>query len=257
MVLSQIAYDLNASWLTTSTLKKYEKLLAQLTSLVPLPVESDLDGMDRFEILKDFFFHQKKFIPLETKPKLDRYLLPYTLLSRSGPVELLLLIFLGLAETLNLSLQVVEHQNHIMLKLVHEGRSKIFDFNNRCQLLSSQEVLDMVNEGSDYTHCLQFSDLVSNYLLLLKTQSLRERSFINLYKIQTYLIQLQPFALNHFLDRARAAYAIGDVVKAAEDMSQYLAFHKDNVVNQRLVRLVKKIKSEGVLKNIPYIGDHF
>ena len=42
--------------------------------------------------LKDFFFEQKTFSTLSSKPKLDKYLLPYTLLSRKGPEELLLLI---------------------------------------------------------------------------------------------------------------------------------------------------------------------
>lgn len=253
--LGQIAYDLNASWNSTATLKKYESLVAQLMLLQQNT--KDLDAMDRFEILREFFFKQKQFIPLSTKPKLERFLLPYTLLSRSGPPELLLLLFLSLAEAAQLPLQVVEYHQKIIIKFIDAGHSRLFDFKNACQLLTTQEVLDLVNTGSDCNRTLEATELLSQYLLLLKTQSLRERSFISLYKIQTYLIQHQPFALNHFLDRARAAYYIGDVVKAAEDMGQYLAFHKDTVINGRLLRLAKKIKDEGLLKNLPYIGDHF
>lgn len=254
-VLSELAYDLNSTTTSSSLLKKYEQWVAQL--ILKQTHSPELTDAERFELLKQFFFEDRKFKPLSIKPKLDRYLLPYLLLSRSGPQELLLLVFLCLAESIRVPLQVIKHSDRMIIKLIDNGRSRMFDFKKKCEWLSTQEVLDLVNQGTDCNQIYNFTDLLSNYLLLLKTQSLRERSFIQLYKIQSHLIQHQPFALNHFLDRARAAYAIGDVVRAAEDMSQYLVYHKDTVINGRLLRLAQKIKNEGLLKNLPYIGDRF
>ena len=83
---------------------------------------------------------------------------------------------------------------------------------------SSLAFLELINAGCDATKSLSIDEILSRYLLTMKTQSLRERSFLSLYTILTYLIHHQPFVLNHIVDRARAAYAIGDLVKAAEDI---------------------------------------
>jgi regulator of sirC expression with transglutaminase-like and TPR domain len=252
--LSRIAHDLNSVWPPSGTLKKYRALLAQLNLNLE---DQDLDPFERFEVLKTFFFEQKKFSPMVSKPKLEKYLLPYVLLSRSGPPELLLLLFICLAQSLQLPLQVIKNDDaKIVIKVIHEGKSFLFDFQRHCETLNSDEILDLINGGCDATKCLSVDEVMSRYLLTMKTQSLRERSFLSLYTILTYLIHHQPFVLNHIVDRARAAYAIGDLVKAAEDIGQYLSFHSEKMSNYKFLKLIRKLNRENLLKNIPPFRDN-
>jgi len=251
--LSRIAHDLNSSWPPSGTLKKYQTLLAQLNLNL---ADQDLDPFERFEILRAFFFDQKKFSPLVSKPKLEKFLLPYVLLSRSGPPEILVLLFICLAQSLQLPLQVIKNDTDIVIKVLHEGRSHLFDFRRHCEALNSDEILELINCGCDATKCLSIDEVLSRYLLSMKTQSLRERSFLSLYTILTYLIHHQPFVLNHIVDRARAAYAIGDLVKAAEDIGQYLTFHSEKMSNYKFLKLLRKLNREKLMKNLPPFRDH-
>jgi regulator of sirC expression with transglutaminase-like and TPR domain len=251
--LSRVSYDINSVWVPSQTIKKYQSLSAQLHLLTD---GQDLDLQERFEVLKRFFFNSKQFSTLAAKPKMDRFLLPYILLSRSGPPEILLLLFICLARALNIRLQVIKSSHRTILKFVDNGRPVLSDFDNHGRLLSTNEVIELINDGCDFTKTVDQKELLTRYLLLMKTQCLRERSFLHLYKIQSYLIQLQPFVLNHLVDRARAAYAIGDLVKAAEDIGQYLSFHTDKISNYRFLKLLRKLREEKVFKHFPYFNDH-
>lgn len=247
--LSRIAEDINPVWTPALTVKKYRSLQNQLLVLETAGTE------ESFDRLKKFFFEQKKFGMLASKPKLEKYLLPYILLSRSGPSELLVLLFLSLGKTLHLQIEVIQHNGKLILKVIDQGKSRLFDFKQKGKELSTEQIIELINSGCDCTQTAKWTDLLSQYLILLKTQCLRERSLLHFYKVQTYLVHHQPFALNHLVDRARAAYAVGDLVKAAEDLSRYVAFHSDKMTNNRYAKLIKKIKDEKILKNIPYFND--
>ncbi len=236
--LSRIAYDLNSTWTPDSTLKKYRALLAPLHLTLQ---DQDLDPFEKFEILKNFFFTQKKFCKMASKPTLEKHLLPYVLLSRSGSPELLLLLFLCLAQSIQIPVQVIKTEKAHIIKLVHEGKSFLFDFNRGAEVLNSDEVLQLINEGCDCTKYLSSDEVLIRYLLTIKTQCLRERSFLSLYTVLSHLITHQPFVLNHIVDRARAAYAVGDIVRAAEDIGQYLAFHSEKMANYKFLKLLGKI----------------
>jgi hypothetical protein len=235
--LSRIAADMKSSWSPELTVKKYRALLEQASSL-------ELSGSprERLVCLHDFFFNKRGFTSLASKPTLDKCLLPYTLLSRSGPPEVLLLLFLSLAKNLNLQLEVLQGPSLWIIKLLDGGKSHLFEFNSSFREISKDEIVDMVNAGCDFTQPVNSKTLLTSYLFLLKTQSLRERSLIQFYKLQSHLIHHQPFALQHLVDRARAAYAIGDLVRAAEDIGQYMTFRSEKVTNSRYVKLLRKMK---------------
>lgn len=243
--LSHIAHDLSSLWPLHRTLQGCQSLSKELVTTVGTNAS---DSLKHFEAVCDFFFKQKKFKPLKSKPTLAKYLLPYTLLSRRGPVEILLPLFIGLCRHLNLNIQVAHYNKDIILKLVVDGKSHFFNFKKACEPLTSEDLIQLVNSGCDCSQIVSEHDVLTKYLLRIKHQCLRERSLISLYKIQTYLMKYQPFALNHILDRARAAYAIGDVVKAAEDVSQYLTFSADRINNTRMIKLMRKINNTSLLR---------
>jgi regulator of sirC expression with transglutaminase-like and TPR domain len=236
--LSRIAADMKSSWSTELTFKKYRALLEQI------PLELPASPKERLLFLKHFFFNQRGFSCLASKPTLDKYLLPYTLLSRSGPPEVLVLLFLSLAKHLNLQIEVLQSPSQWILKLVDSGKSHLFEFNSSFREFSKTEIVELVNAGCDFTQTVSSQTLLTNYLSLLKTQSLRERSLIQFYKLQSHLIHHQPFALQHLVDRARAAYAIGDLVRAAEDLGQYMTFHSEKVTNNRYAKLLRKMRDK-------------
>jgi regulator of sirC expression with transglutaminase-like and TPR domain len=236
--LSRIAADMKSSWSPELTVKKYRALLEQASKL-DLPDSP----RERLFCLQHFFFNERGFSALASKPSLDKCLLPYTLLSRSGPPEVLLLLFLSLAKNLNLQLEVLQGPTLWIVKLIDSGKSHLFEFNSAFREYSKAEIVDMVNAGCDFTRSVNAKTLLTNYLSLLKTQSLRERSLVQFYKLQSHLIYHQPFALQHLVDRARAAYAIGDLVRAAEDLGQYMTFRSEKVTNSRYAKLLRKMKS--------------
>ncbi len=235
--MSRIAADMKSSWSPELTVKKYRALL----ELIP-QAEVPEAPRERLLYLRDFFFNHRGFSTLASKPTLDKCLLPYTLLSRSGPPEVLLLLFLSLATNLNLQIEVVQGPSQWLIKLLDAGKSTLFEFNATFRELSKADLVDMVNAGCDFTQPANSKILLTNYLYMLKTQSLRERSLIQFYKLQSHLIHHQPFALQHLVDRARAAYAIGDLVRAAEDIGQYMTFRSEKVTNNRYTKLLRKMK---------------
>ena len=90
---------------------------------------------------------QKEFSTLASKPKLEKLLVHYTLLSRKGPEELLLLIFVSLGKALDLPLSVVECRSDMVLKFLDNGRSILLDFHKKCQPLSTEDVINLVNDA--------------------------------------------------------------------------------------------------------------
>lgn len=249
--LCQIANDLSSLWPLHKSLNGCQALSKELLATAGT---NNPDTLKHFQDVCDFFFKQKKFKPLKSKPSLEKYLLPYVLLSRRGPVEILLPIFINLNHQLNLPVQVASYGKDIILKLIVDGKSHFFNFKKGCELLTSEDLVHLFNSGSDCSIILTEQEVLTKYLLRLKHQCLRERTLLSLYKVQTYLMSYQPFALNHILDRARAAYAIGDIVKAAEDVSQYLSFSANRINNIRMIKLMKKINSHSLLRRFPYIG---
>jgi regulator of sirC expression with transglutaminase-like and TPR domain len=236
--LSRIAADMKSSWSPELTVKKYRALLEQASKL-NLPDSP----RERLFCLQHFFFNERGFSVLASKPSLDKCLLPYTLLSRSGPPEVLLLLFLSLAKNLNLQVEVLQGPTLWIVKLLDSGKAYLFEFNSTFREYSKAEIVDMVNAGCDFTRSVNAKTLLTSYLSLLKTQSLRERSLVQFYKLQSHLIHHQPFALQHLVDRARAAYAIGDLVRAAEDLGQYMTFRSEKVTNSRYAKLLRKMKA--------------
>lgn len=251
--LSHIAHDLSSLWPLHRTLQGCQNLAKDPLSTVG---SHSSDPLKHFDAVCDYFFKQKKFKPLKSKPTLEKYLLPYTLLSRRGPIEILLPIFIGLNRHVNLNVQVAYYGKEIILKLMVDGKSHFFNFKNACEPLTSEDLIRLVNSGCDCSQTVNEQDILTKYLLRIKHQCMRERSLLSLYKIQTYLMKYQPFALNHILDRARAAYAIGDIVKAAEDVSQYLTFSADRINNTKMIKLMRKINKHSLIRKFPYLGDH-
>lgn len=248
--LSRIAHELSARWPVNKTLQGCQNLSKELLSTVGRQAS---DPLKHFEDVCYYFFKQKKFKPLKSKPNLEKYLLPYALLSRRAPIELLVPLFIALCRQVQIQVQVVHYGGQeIILKLLIEGKSHFFNFNKAGERLTSEDLIALVNSGTNCSEVIKEDDILAKYLLRLKNQCLRERSFLNLYKIQTHLMSYQPFALNHLLDRARAAYAIGDIVRAAEDVSQYLSFSAQRIHNTRMLKLVRKINQHHLLRRFPF-----
>lgn len=243
--LSHIAHDLSALWPLHRTLQGCQILSKELLTTVGANASEPLK---HFEAVSEYFFKQKKFKPLKSKPTLEKYLLPYTLLSRRGPVELLLPVFIALSSQLGLNVQVAHYGSEIIVKLIIDGKAHFFNFKKACEQLTSEDLITLVNSGCDCSQTVSEQELLTKYLLRIKQQCMRERSLLSLYKVQTYLMKYQPFALNHILDRARAAYAIGDIVKAAEDVSQYLTFSADRINNTRMIKLMRKLNNHSLLR---------
>ena len=180
--LARVAQDINSSWPVDMSLKKYRHLAEQLRLHLPLGASPH----DTFEHLRRFYFEQKKFSTLASKPRLEKCLLPYTLLSRSGPPEMLVLLFVSLARSLDLPVEVLSLSPQTVIKFVDQGKNRLFLMQNQCRELTRNEIVDLVNAGCDCTQSLRPTDLLMSYLVFLKTQSLRERRLVHFYKIQVH-----------------------------------------------------------------------
>lgn len=177
--------------------------------------------------------------------KVERSLLGFALLSHRGPSELLALVFSSLAAEVGLPVSLMHVGPKPILKLLHQGQSYFYRMDKNIQELNKEEVLDLINEEVMDASALPPAVALSDYLMLLKRLALKQRNFLQLYQIQNHLVFQQPFALNHLVDRARTAYILGDIVKAAEDINAYLTYYRpSSESHHKIQRLVQKVKKK-------------
>lgn len=196
---------------------------------------------EKLKLLGTFFFLVKGFTPLKKHQKIESAFLPQALLKRAGPYELLLPLFISLARSLDLHVHAVEISERIILKLNSKGRTLLIDFKHQCRPLSTDEALNLINEGANLTDPVPNENVLTTYLIKLKKVALKQRQLKMIYNIQSELIRLQPAVLSHLIDRARVSYALGDLQQVREDLSHYFSYAKEKYSNIKIQNLMRKI----------------
>ena len=236
--LCHFTEDLNPLW-QTPVLQKQLKALSD-------PIVKRVAGMEseeeKFKGLVDFFFNNLAFrLAPANGSNLQNCFLPYVRTSKTGPASLLMLLFSSLLEECNLKVQVSScHPKHL-LKVQMGNRSHIADFEDNCRFLQPYEIVELINNGFDFSNGAKDANiLVIEYLNLLKDLSRQENKLQILSMTHSYLMRYQPFNLKHLSERALVAYETGDYRSAIDDIRSYFQYKQPEFTNQQLKRIYKQ-----------------
>ena len=202
---------------------------------------------EKVEGLIHFFFGHLGFQISHSAPSsLRSLLLPEVLDNRQGPREVLALIFLTLAEAVNLKIELNSDSSSHLMKVFIDDHPTIIDFDRRGHFLEPYEIVDLVNHGIDFNHSPPPELPVILYLRLLKKMARDKNQFGILTKVQSHLIRHQPFNLKYLSERALIAYESGNFREAIEDIRDYFLYRSSDISNFKLKNVYrmarKKIK---------------
>jgi regulator of sirC expression with transglutaminase-like and TPR domain len=166
--------------------------------------------------------------------------LPHVLHSRQGPTPLLMLLFHTLCEEHGLRLQLISCSPPYLLKVQLDNLDYIMDFEQKCQMLESAQIVELINQGFDFSAgAISPQSLVIEYLEQVKEKARQENEAQVLTLTHGYLMRYQPFNLRHLRDRALLAYETGDYRTAVDDIRSYFQYKHSGFGNDPLKKIYK------------------
>ena len=239
--LCHFTSELNPLWPTKVLRRKILNIMADLKQLNL----ADCSDLEKLERLRHFFFHQKAFsITPPEEQTIQNNLLPYILSSRKGPPEILLLLFSTLAEFIELKVQCHVRQGRYLLKVFIDEKPQIVDFRKNAKFLEPYEIVELINEGIDFSKDHNHSRVIVRYLYLLRRLAKRERDLSTLAHTHSYLMKYQPFNLKHVSERAKVAYMTGDFRTAITDIRSYFLYRSPGMNSQSLARIYRMARKK-------------
>lgn len=237
MELCHFTQEINPLWTTES--------LSQQLKAISRPAIQKITGKTKedevFKSLIDSFFTDCRFACTKGEPQsLQALFLPCVLNARSGPTPLLMLLLTAWLEEAGIRTQIISCQQRHLFKVRIFNHWKIFDFENNCQVLTPEDLLDLVNQGFQFSSGKLGSEaMVIAYLNRIKGQARKENQTQALAMTHSYLMRYQPFNLRHLRGRAHLAYETGDYRRAVDDIRSYFQYKPSDFTNAPLRRLYK------------------
>ena len=235
--LCHFTQDVNPLWGARELLTQFE----ELSQPGLRAMDSDLEDEKRFHSLVPFFFQDLGFRCAQKPLSLKELFLPQVLSSRKGPCSLLMLLFCYLCEQAGLSVRAAFCEKRHLLRVQFMGRHHILDFEKECEPLESYQLVDLINEGVNFSQGPLPSDqLVVDYLNHLKKGARQENRLHVLSLVHSYLMRYQPFNLKHLSERATVAYETGNYKMAMDDIRHYFQYNSPQFNNSYLKRIYKQ-----------------
>lgn len=228
--------DLNPLWPTRTLIQRLKsKSRPILNRIHNLPQQQI-----QFQELVNYFFVELGFQLRPQSLSLQSCFLPQVLNSREGPVPLLMLLFCSLAEEADIKVQLSSSRKRHLLKVQLDGRSHIVDFDNKCRCLEPFEIVELINQGFDFSSgAINMDMLVIDYLIEIRKLARQEKRLQILSLVHSYLMRYQPFNLKHLSERAVVAYETGDYKTAIDDIRSYFLYKQPEFNNLDLKRIYK------------------
>lgn len=236
--LCHFTQDLNPLWSAHDTVTMMKNLSQ--------PWRHNLESLnDQHLILRQasqYFFKDLGFnIVSASEISLAHSFLPEVIKQRRGPAPLLMLLFSILLEESGVKVQITSCRNRFLLRLQIDNRIQMVDFYKMCAPLDPDDIVDLINQGFDFSSGgLQSDALVVEYLNHLKAKAREENKLQILSLIHSYLMRYQPFNLRHLSERAIVAFETGDYKTAVDDIRSYFQYKQPEFTNLDLKRIYKK-----------------
>jgi regulator of sirC expression with transglutaminase-like and TPR domain len=231
-----------------------------------LPASTNLCERDRLSILNRFFFEEKGFRCLPTAEKHtpgaatiggEAYLLNQVLANRAGAPLAIALLYAYMAEHMGVTLEFVDLYPSCFLKWNEAGRSRFIDVSRGGSTLSSDELIELLQErfspenstsapsvpvtptllAARLGETLTFETFVADYLTQLKVALDPIPDAEHALILQNTLISYQPSNLALLGERAILHRRLGNFKSALADLKRYFAFHEREKAPKELVAL--------------------
>jgi regulator of sirC expression with transglutaminase-like and TPR domain len=195
----------------------------------------DKTETERFEILNRYFFAEKGFqvLPVEYgQGHLRDYFIDYVLENRQGAPIAVSLVYLYLAQHLELPISFVNHGRHSILKWVRAGKALIVDLSQNGTVLDERELIELLrvrssvcpNKHLPVLHLLKARDLIRTYTLALTRIFARDGFPQYLHETLNVLLRLDENNLRLLGERALVRKDLGLHKEAFSDLKRYFSF---------------------------------
>jgi regulator of sirC expression with transglutaminase-like and TPR domain len=192
---------------------------------------------DRFQLLNDFIFTTRDFRVnnLNRKSLSSKDLLLNTVLEERGgaaiPVSLL---YMHLAQELDLPIFIVNQPQYNLLKWVRGSKCQYIDVAERGKVLDEEELLKVMNLRPKLpttaaaeecpSEAVSLKTLLLNYLNDLKHALLRENEVDLGHAVLSMILKVEPTNLRHLGERALLRKQMGHLKEAQQDLKRYFSF---------------------------------
>lgn len=191
-----------------------------------------------YEALNYFFFTTKNF---RVHPA--HFLLHEILEERKGCGIALALLYMHLAGSLGLKLELIHRPLHTILKWSREGRSSFIDLEACGRLLTEDQLLLIVNKHKDQVQCLSMSEALVQYLSYISMNCRNRQDKTSLHKTLDMILRLEPENTRFLAERALLRKELGMLREALCDLKRYFSFTEMSVASQELISAYEELKN--------------
>ncbi len=201
-----------------------------------------LSEAERLEKLLHFFFEEKGFLFQDSKDASENNLsLSCTLTEFTGHPFTATLLFLHLAQSLQIPLFWIQSQNQSILKWHRSGRCEYLDFLCDGQKLTDAEVLKVIEKQNCRVEVWSPRQLYQGYLDLL-TKALEQtgnsKALLLAYSLQIHLDESNTHLL---AKRAFLRFRLGYTKDAHNDLKRYFSFVEKSKAPIEIIELYEKV----------------
>lgn len=191
---------------------------------------ADCPEHEKLQALNKFLFINKNFKPAARPISLEDILD-----ARSGSITALAFLYLHLAKSLGLTLQLVHWPLHAILKWVNEnGKTAFIDLEQKGKILCEEEVLVMINKHSVQVQTLPYRDSVLQYLAGVANSLRQNEEFENLHKLLNFILHCEPENTRVLSERALLRKQLGLYKESLSDFKRFFAFNDRHTASQEL-----------------------
>lgn len=198
--------------------------------------------------LIDFFFHKKCFKLIKPQDDYHPFWISDFLKTRCGNAILITLLFYDLAFYSGLSIKLLQIGHSLIAKIIDKSGTYYFDLERLGQLLTSQEVLHMINHSSGKQsdgHIQEISPfhLLIKYFIELYEFFNKQKDFETALHSLNLLITLQPQNTQLLAQRALLLNRLNYKEEALLDLKRYFSFCHPSLCSHEILNTFKLLDS--------------
>lgn len=176
------------------------------------------DPIDRWGILRDFFFHKKEF-SCESNLWLKS-----VLHSRRGHPLTLGFLLLHLASQVGLPLQLIQARHHYIIRLVINGHTVYFDLMNNGKIMTDEDLVKVLHRSASNLEVWNAKQLLLAYLEELARQFEMCEDWNRLLSVYDLYLHLDDTCTSVFGLRGLLRHKLGMIREALSDLKRYFSF---------------------------------
>lgn len=192
----------------------------------------EYDAIERLQVLHEFFFREQGFTGNESDYYNPRNsCINEVIMTRQGIPISLSVVYLSLAERLEMPIAGVGLPGHFIVRYDEEGYQTFIDVYNNGNLLDQQECFDLARQmtGMDLTPSPAILNAVTNRQILIRMLNnlrsiyLRGKSYVKAAQVLDLLLEASPSDADSYILRGAVNVELRKYKDAKADFEQYLA----------------------------------